>query len=91
VKGLLQGLLRLRIKKRIESGIGRTGIEIGKRKEKRNVKDLIKEHSIQRKVVATNRLCSLEKKSTTFQNLFQSLISQTVKDALLVTVSYQKM
>jgi hypothetical protein len=92
VKGLLQGLLRPRIKKRIESGIGRTGIEIGKRKEKRNVKDLIKDqHSIQRKVLATNRLCSLAKKSTTFQNLFQSLISQTVKDALPVTVSYQKM
>jgi hypothetical protein len=91
MKGQLQEL-KQRIRRRIESGIGRTGIEIGKRKEKRKERDLIKDqHSIQRKVLATNRLCSLAKRSTTCRNRFQSLTSQTVNDALPVTVSYLKM
>jgi hypothetical protein len=92
MKAQQQGLLKLRIKKRIEIGTGRTGIEIGKRKERRNEKDSIKgQHSIQRTVLVTNLLCFLAKRSTTYPNQYQSLISQTVNVALRVTGFYLKM
>lgn len=92
MKAQQQGLLKLRIKKRIEIGTGRTGIEIGKRKERRNEKDSIRDqHSIQRTVLVTNLLCFLAKRSTTYPNQYQSLISQTVNAALRVTGFYLKM
>jgi hypothetical protein len=85
MKGKLQG--RQRIKRKIESGRGRTGIETVRGKETRNGKGLI-EDSL-RMALATNLYCP--KKSITCPNQFQSLISQTVSDVLQAIDFYPKM